>query len=849
MEPNASAQDPGHLPSISESNPDEKEISDDDDDDRNHKHRRRDDARSQSQEREAAEHVYAKPYKRGNKSFENGHIYKESGSQSNEPWKRRHLDMNQRIRGDFGSIRGRGRDSGVWTQHEMASQMGPGLFGGRGLPNVSNAYGPSWGAFALVPGLPNGGMDPLHSLGLQGAYRSINPSMNMGLGLPRQRCRDFEEQGFCLRGDMCPMEHGVNRIVVEDVQSLSQFNLPISLQNANTPGAPGGPGGPVPLPASGASTNSFKPSHGKTSKRGVGSSGSGLNDIGSDFYDPDQPLWGNDAQTSPALQLINQSRVKESGSLLDPGPSGDNRVGPLDGSDEHVVKSGGTAMGRVNSTKDKTEMRGNMVSKASSLIEKQGPLHNKQNNANTPLKMQSGNGKNVRKPTQKAQCTLFVNGVPLQQNKRETLISHFHKFGEVIDIHIPLNSERAFVQFSKREEAEAALMAPDAVMGNRFIKLWWANRDNIPVNGTISGYNVPPVPLRGMPVSSSHNDTIAPASDHPKRSAVLNTPKPPPPSQKKLENLEVLKEELRKKQEMLDQKRNDFRRKLDELEKQATAPKGETEPEQVTKKQKLGIVADFAKAETVLSSPGAQVIGNGKKSMESALPQRSKSMAVVAVQEPPVLKPSLRPLPLIGPSVATNRFKLDNRPTAFKIISSLPIDLANVAVLKEHFSQFDDLSKVELDDLEPADSKNDSGNVKYSACVYFTTRQSAEKAFVSGKCWNGHNLQFSWLKSSNHGKNGETPSSTPKGNSDASVGAVVEIPKTDSQKSGYEEPEKLEQKDINKEGNSDASVGPVVEIPKTDSQKSGDEGSEKLEQKDINKELVLMETDESNNAS
>ncbi|KEH37854.1 hypothetical protein MTR_2g449970 [Medicago truncatula] len=42
------------------------------------------------------------------------------------------------------------------------------------------------------------------------------------------------------------------------------------------------------------------------------------------------------------------------------------------------------------------------------------------------------------------------------------------------------SSEQAFVQFSKREEAEASLRTPEAVMGNHFIKLWWANRDCIP---------------------------------------------------------------------------------------------------------------------------------------------------------------------------------------------------------------------------------------------------------------------------------------------------------------------------------------------------------------------------------
>ncbi|KAK9071692.1 hypothetical protein SSX86_008121 [Deinandra increscens subsp. villosa] len=783
MELKASAQEPGHSPSISESNHDEKDISDDDDDDRNHKHRRRDEGRSQSQEREAIEQVFTKPYKRGNKHPENGHTYRGSGSQSNETWKnhsfntmdfkfdkRKPSNLNQRNRGDLGPIRGRGRDPGIWTQRDIASQMGPGLFGGRGLPTVPNGYGTSWGAFGLVPGLPNGGLDPLHPLGLQGAYRSINPSMNMGLGHTRQRCRDFEEQGFCLRGDMCPMEHGVNRIVVEDVQSLSQFNLPVSLQNASMPGAP------------------------------VGPNGTGLNDtfndsaggVGADFYDPDQPLWGNDSQSSPALPSINQSKVKESGLLLDPGPPVDHRVGPLDVSDVHVVKSGGNALGRTNNMKSKTEMRENMISKANPSIEKLGPLNNTRNDANSSLKMQSGSGKNVRKPSQKAQCTLFVNGIPLQQNKRETLVSHFHKFGEVVDIHIPLNSERAFVQFSRREEAEAALMAPDAVMGNRFIKLWWANRDNIPVNGTMGGYTVPPVPSPGMPVSSaSHNDTVSSGPDNPK--PITNVPKPPPPSQNKLENLEVLKEELRKKQEMLDQKRNDFRRKLDKLEKQATALKGETEPEQVAKKQKLGNVADSTKAETILSSPGAEVMGNGNKSSESFVPQRPKSTAAVALQEPPVLKPSLRPLPPVGSSAVTNRFKLDNRPTAFKIISSLPNDLVNVAVLKEHFSQFGDLSKVELDDLEPADNNNDPGTSKYSAHVYFKTRHSAEKAFSSGKCWNGHNLKFSWLKSSNLGKESESRLLTSKGNSDTSVGSAV-IPKT-----GDVESEKIEEKDIKKE--------------------------------------------------
>jgi RNA-binding protein 26 len=85
------------------------------------------------------------------------------------------------------------------------------------LANVSNAQSASWNAYGLFPGIPNGGLDKLRPIGLQATLRpAVTSSLNMGI--PQQRCRDFEERGFCLRGDMCPMEHGVNRIVVEDVQ-------------------------------------------------------------------------------------------------------------------------------------------------------------------------------------------------------------------------------------------------------------------------------------------------------------------------------------------------------------------------------------------------------------------------------------------------------------------------------------------------------------------------------------------------------------------------------------------------------------------------------------------------------
>lgn len=121
-------------------------------------------------------------------------------------------------------IGGRGRGASSWNQHDarfnpldplgFASQV-PSLLGA-GFSSTASAQSTTWGSYGFIPGMTNGCLDPLHPLNLQGA---LHPSINsVNVGMPRQRCRDFEERGFCLRGDMCPMEHGMNRIVVEDVQ-------------------------------------------------------------------------------------------------------------------------------------------------------------------------------------------------------------------------------------------------------------------------------------------------------------------------------------------------------------------------------------------------------------------------------------------------------------------------------------------------------------------------------------------------------------------------------------------------------------------------------------------------------
>lgn len=125
-----------------------------------------------------------------------------------------------------------------------------------------------------------------------------------------------------------------------------------------------------------------------------------------------------------------------------------------------------------------------------------------------------------------------------------------------------------------------------------------------------------------------------------------------------------------------------------------------------------------------------------------------------------------------------------------------------MAILREHFSSYGDLSTVELEeDLEAHNDGNGSdtsGN--RSARVTFMTRRSAERAFVNGKCWQGHNLQFTWLTSNNSGNELSGQESSPsasKGSSDADLQPAQKVAcnvSLETALSGNGEPEDSERK-------------------------------------------------------
>ncbi|MCL7043379.1 hypothetical protein MKW94_013585 [Papaver nudicaule] len=239
----------------------------------------------------------------------------------------------------------------------------PGLPVNQAMP--MDAFNPcGWQRRTLGPpvneGMPRDAFHPFSWRSTLGPPMSHAPAT----GMPRNHCRDFEELGFCLKGDVCLMDHGLDRIIVEDVQSLSQLNLPVSLSRTN-----------------------FMRRRARTTHLDSGYPPSGAGAV--DLYDPDQRPWSK--------------AYSESSNAL-------------------IVK---------------------------------------------------------RTSPQKTSRTLYVSYIPPKENKIEPLLSHFQKFGAVDDIFITTDRRKAYIQFSKREAAEAAISSPDAVLGNRFIRLSWAFKDRL----------------------------------------------------------------------------------------------------------------------------------------------------------------------------------------------------------------------------------------------------------------------------------------------------------------------------------------------------------------------------------
>lgn len=77
--------------------------------------------------------------------------------------------------------------------------------------------------------------------------------------------------------------------------------------------------------------------------------------------------------------------------------------------------------------------------------------------------------------------TLVISNIPeeLLVHSFDKLSSHFSKFGEVLNVQVKAHLKKAFVKFKDPLDAQKAFDSPEAVLGNRFIRISWAKRQHL----------------------------------------------------------------------------------------------------------------------------------------------------------------------------------------------------------------------------------------------------------------------------------------------------------------------------------------------------------------------------------
>lgn len=106
---------------------------------------------------------------------------------------------------------------------------------------------------------------------------------------------------------------------------------------------------------------------------------------------------------------------------------------------------------------------------------------------------------------------LEVRKIPRELNSITKLNEHFSKFGTIVNIQVVFGGdpEAALIQYTKNEEARRAISSTEAVLNNRFIRVYWHRETGTNITGLqqeqISGSQVAGVmPSQGPQHSNMH---------------------------------------------------------------------------------------------------------------------------------------------------------------------------------------------------------------------------------------------------------------------------------------------------------------------------------------------------------
>lgn len=343
----------------------------------------------------------------------------------------------------------------------------------------------------------------------------------------RQRCRDFDEKGYCVRGETCPWDHGINPVVFEDINNTGLIGMSLPEYNPDAPD--------LWMRSSGSMISSNSLLTGGSTVSGAVNA-SGIN-----------PFTGvaRGGGIMPVTGVATTIGFPPIGTVVDkqnnPGPIAADYTGNTNASSGFRVATPMLSFPFNASTVSAPLQRelipipvvdasnagsGGDISQMAqgkrrfdledSVAIAEGPVKRK-----LPLNSRLG----PRLPSIQSNCSLELRKIPRGMNTIAHLNNHFAKFGKIVNIQISYDGdpEAAIVTFSTHAEANVAYRSTEAVLNNRFIKVFWHSQDTNALINDISPMtmgsarknsqyhlnNVPAVPTPSSDSAKTANENVA----------------------------------------------------------------------------------------------------------------------------------------------------------------------------------------------------------------------------------------------------------------------------------------------------------------------------------------------------
>lgn len=301
----------------------------------------------------------------------------------------------------------------------------------------------------------------------------------------KKRCRDYDEKGYCMKGDQCVYDHGPDPVVVDDIALEKMVSNGGKAATAVVPAI--APNFSVPPPGY---TPLNPPPPGVDNVYMANSTGAPAVVI-SEGYNPEAPALS--APSIPPAQTVVQAASLDFS--VPPPPLPPYTASPA----WHPNTYAPAASVLVHPATVPYDPTQPSTTVPPVQVVQQPPVSL---NSGAPRRgrggMMGGAGRfGQRGGAGTDSRTLQVRKIPAEMNNITKLNEHFAQFGQIVNMQVCYEGdpEAALITYATRQEATAAYKSTAPILNNRFIKVFWhssdgqtgANNQNAHMTGITSG--------------------------------------------------------------------------------------------------------------------------------------------------------------------------------------------------------------------------------------------------------------------------------------------------------------------------------------------------------------------------